>query len=657
MPKQNNSENLGYIPLYYSEKVSKNFIDRHNDINKIQVVASNENGLGLLKDFHISTFTSSLNTRMNFYDNYVDLYGHNFVSPVGKFGRQFYKYYLADSIMQNGHLVYTIKYVPRNEKDLAFKGKFTVVKNLWAVKELDAQLPRQANINFLNKFDIIYRYQIINDTISFFKSNSFKATFNYNKFPKNNRSMLEVNKFTVYKNVVIGQNAKPFPDVSKKDSLRKTVGLSKVDTLFTSYRDSTDDNSGTKIINSIDSINNIGWVKIANKVTNMFVTEYYNVGKYEIGPFLNLVQYNKVEGVRLSLGGRTGPLFNPNFTVGAMAGYGLKDKKWKWITDFTWKFKTERRTVLKLHASNNLQLWGVYGHIRLIKENVRTVGEDSFISAIFKRLQNDRRAFVFQVSGYVEHQWTKGFSTSLQLEGNKITGNQYVPFIQNGIDIGSIQNQEATLKLRFSWDEKTLDRFVRRYYLGSPFPIVNLLGTVGRFKAGTQTGNYYKLHMTIKHRFLIGIPMVRYVVETGVLFGKVPFPMLVIQRGNESYGLSRFRFNLLNNASVASDHYFSFMGEVFMNGIILNRIPGVRLLNIRAVVSAKYLYSSLSNKHQQVVSFPWSMSLPGNQYLELGVGITNIFKFLRVDYIWRVMPGNLPTMPQHGIRVKIDVDL
>ena len=94
-----------------------------------------------------------------------------------------------------------------------------------------------------------------------------------------------------------------------------------------------------------------------------------------------------------------------------------------------------------------------------------------------------------------------------------------------------------------------------------------------------------------------------------------------------------------------------------MNGIILNRIPAVRLLNIRAVVSVKYLYSSLSNKHEQVINFPWSMNLPGNQYLELGVGITNIFKSLRVDYIWRVMPGNLPTMPQHGIRVKIDVDL
>ncbi len=657
MPHQKNKANMGFIPLFYSEKIAKTFRDHKKGISQNQVIAFKENGLGLLKDLKIARYSNSLSTTMDFYDNYIDLYGHNFVSPIGGLGRQFYKYYLSDSIMQKGRMLYTIKYVPKNDKDLAFTGKFTVIKDLWAVVDIEASLPRIANVNFLNRFDVSYIYQILNDTISFFKSNTIIATFNYNKLPNNGRSMLEINMFTSYKDIKTGLTAHQLkPVVSKNPALSKTEPTP-ADTLFLQYRKANHNISATQTMQSIDSINNIGWVRFMNKTTDMFVTEYYNFGKYDVGPFLNLLQYNKVEGMRLSFGGRTGALFNPYYSAAAMVGYGLKDKQWKYNTNFTWKFNSKKRTILSLHLSKNLQLFGVYGHIHLIKENLRTVGEDSFISAIFKRTQNERRALFYKTSLYFEHQWKKGFSSAIILENNKIQDNTYVPFVQNGLDIKQIRFQQATLKVRLSWHETILDRFLRRYYLGTHYPIINLLGTIGQYEAGSQTGNYYKIHMTLKHRFLLGIPMIRYIVETGAVFGKVPFPLLEIHRGNESYGLSRFRFNLLNNASVASDRYFSFMGEIFLNGIVMNRIPLLRQLNIRSVLSTKYLYSQLSNKHVQVVSLPWNMSLPGHQYLEFGVGITNIFKFLRVDYVWRVLPKTFPTMPNQGVRIKIEIDL
>ncbi len=657
LPQQKDSSKMGFIPLFYSKKITNTFIDHKKHLSQSQVIAFKENGLGLLKDLQISRYSNSLSTLMNFYDNYVDLLGHNFVSPIGGLGRQFYKYYLADSTLQNGRMIYTIKYVPKNNKDLAFKGRFIVIKGLWAIQDIEASLPRIANVNFLNEFGISYRYQILNDSISFFKSNKVTATFNYNKLPKNHRSMLEINKYTAYNNVKTGQTARQLvPAETGKVASKRNAGTVS-DTLFTRYSNSSQNISGKQISRSIDSINNIGWVRFLNKTTDMFVTEYYNVGKYEIGPFLNLIQLNRVEGLRLSFGGRTGSQLNPNYSIGAMAGYGFKDKQWKYNTFFTWKFKTQHRTILRFHTSKDLQLLGMYGHIRLIKENTTTLGEDSFISAFFKRTQNFRRAMFFQTSIYFEREWKKGFLTGLKLENDKIQDNQYVPFIQNGIDIGQIRTQAATLKLRFSWHEKIIDRFLRRYYIGTHFPIINILGTFGRYEAGNQTGNYYKIHMTLKQRFLIGIPMVRYIVETGALFGKVPFPLLEIHRGNESYGLSRFRFNLLNNATIASDRYFSFMGEIFMNGIITNRIPLLRRLNVKSVFSVKYLYSQLNNKHAGVVSFPWDMNLPGHHYLELGVGITSIFKFLRVDYVWRVMPKNFQPMPKAGIRIKIDIDM
>jgi hypothetical protein len=372
LPQQKDNSKMGFIPLFYSEKITKTFIDHKKNMSQTKVVAFKENGLGMLKDLQISRYSNSLSTLMNFYDNYVDLLGHNFVSPIGGLGRQFYKYYLADSTLQNGRMIYTIKYVPKNNKDLAFKGKFIVIKGLWAIQDIEASLPRIANVNFLNKFNISYRYQMLNDSVSFFKSNQITASFNYNKLPNNHRSMLEINKYTAYKDVKTGIAAKPLITVTNGQiaSVKKAVYAS--DSLFSHFTNSPQNISGNQISRSIDSINHIGWVKFFNKTTDMFVTEYYNVGKYEIGPFLNLAQFNRVEGLRLSFGGRTGALFNPNYSIGAMAGYGFKDKQWKYNTFFTWKFKTQNRTILRLHASKDLQLFGVYGHIHLIKENTGT---------------------------------------------------------------------------------------------------------------------------------------------------------------------------------------------------------------------------------------------------------------------------------------------
>lgn len=656
LPRLNDTSTMGFLPLFYSEKLTDNFIDRKAHLSESRTIYHRENGFGMLKDLQISGYTNSLSTVMNFYDNYVGLFGHNFVSPIGALGRSFYKYYLSDSLKQNGRMIYTIKYVPRNKKDLAFRGKFTVVKGLWAIKHIDASLPQVANINFLNRFVVSYNYQIVDDSLSFFKGNRIEATFNYNKLPNNKRIMLQVDKVSIYKNVLIGKAAhRPAPE-EKVGLSHRQAAVS--DSLIDQYRNiSRNSISGPNIMRSIDSINNVGWVRFLNKTSNMFVTGYYSVGKLEIGPFLNLVQYNRVEGLRLSFGGRTGALFNRHYSFAMLGGYGFKDKQWKYNTSFTWKFNTPKRTILRLKASKNLQLFGVYGYIHLIKENTLTVGEDSFISAIFKRAQNERRAMFYKYNALFEHEWKRGFTTSLKLEADVIQDNHYVPFIQSGIDIGQIKNQELTAKIRLSWHEKILDRFLRRYYLGTHYPIINILGTFGRYEAGSQAGNYYKIHMTLKQRFNAGIPMIRYIVETGASFGKMPFPLLEIQRGNESYGYSRYRFNLLNNATIASDRYFSFMGESFMNGLLLNRVPLIRRLNLRCVFSVKYLYSRLSNSNGQVVDFPWNMHLPGHQYLEGSFGIDNIFKFLRVDFVYRFLPVNFAPMPKYGVRVKIDVNL
>ena len=42
-------------------------------------------------------------------------------------------------------------------------------------------------------------------------------------------------------------------------------------------------------------------------------------------------------------------------------------------------------------------------------------------------------------------------------------------------------------------------------------------------------------------------------------------------------------------------------------------------------------------------------------YMEVGVGILNIFNFLRLDYIWRLNYLNSPNIEKSGLRFDLDL--
>jgi len=183
------------------------------------------------------------------------------------------------------------------------------------------------------------------------------------------------------------------------------------------------------------------------------------------------------------------------------------------------------------------------------------------------------------------------------------------------------------------------------------------VSTFGRYTVAGSSGNYLKLHLLVNHNFNVGATLFRYILETGLVIGKVPFPLLEQHRGNETYGYSRYRFNLLNNSTVASDRYFSVMAEYHTNGILMSRLPVLRELNIRAVFSGKYLYAYVSDKHQEVLEFPWDMRIPGNHYLELGFGFENIMKILRIEAVWRPVPVHFEGLPNFGVLARLQFAL
>jgi hypothetical protein len=325
LPESKDSLGLLSVPVFYSEKVNDNFIDNTEKEVVVEQVAIRQNGIGLLESLDVKGYTSAMSAEVNFYNNYVELFQKRFVSPISSSGLQFYRYYLEDSITTDLGIEYHIRYFPKRKKDPAFTGEFSVVKDIWALTSITATLPSSANVNFLNTFTIDFDFVKLTDSAFFFQENSFAASFNYSKFKASkNEMVLKVAKTTTYSDILLGNNAvRPI----QTDSLQKVGLLVETDSLIDYHRHLAKNQASTNTINTLDSINNIGWVKFMNKNTAMLFTGYFNFGKFDLGPYLELIRYNNVEGLRLSFSGRTSEQLSKRFFVGGKLGYGFGDEE------------------------------------------------------------------------------------------------------------------------------------------------------------------------------------------------------------------------------------------------------------------------------------------------------------------------------------------
>lgn len=94
-----------------------------------------------------------------------------------------------------------------------------------------------------------------------------------------------------------------------------------------------------------------------------------------------------------------------------------------------------------------------------------------------------------------------------------------------------------------------------------------------------------------------------------------------------------------------------------MNGNLFNRIPLIKKLKWREVFCFRGLWGHLTDKNNPVKNgeglfrFPEETSQLGRApYMEASVGIENIFKFLRLDYVWRLNYRDNPDIQTHGVR-------
>jgi hypothetical protein len=209
----------------------------------------------------------------------------------------------------------------------------------------------------------------------------------------------------------------------------------------------------------------------------------------------------------------------------------------------------------------------------------------------------------------------------------------------NGSSMQTVGDMSLRIGLRLSHNE-TISRYpFDTYYLGSRWPIFSMNITAGI--PGIMQNSYKYLRLDGRVQYDLRLPPVgvsKFMIEGGKIFGQVPYLLLKLHEGNSSYFYTSYAFSCMNFYEFASDAWLSLFYEHHFNGVILGQIPLIKKLNWREVFVFKGVYGTLSrhNEAGTIMQLPGFMSSVRKPYLETGFGIENIFRLLRVDFIWRL---------------------
>lgn len=644
------------LPIYFSEKVSENILQRNPRVEKGKVIVERQEGLGFLEQMNILGYSTNLSLGYNFYDNIVEIFDKPFISPLSNRAFLFYKFYLTDSLKTENGLEYTINVVPKNTRDMAFNGQIRIIKDMWSISQIALSIPANANLNYVNNLNIYQEFQPLNDSLNFYRVDAINADLKITK----DHSLFDidftahVNKRSVYDSLSTNFEASAFDTTtnSRIATQNSSINTKSVKELRPEPLTNTEQNA----IIRIDSLNNDWRIKSADALSQMFITGYIPGEYFELGPYLELIKNNRVEGLRYTLSGRTSSKLTKNTMIYGHIGYGTRDKEWKYGLGIKHKFKTSKRRLISVEYRNDLAKIGDNRSIFLIKENMMVSGEDNLIASIFTNKPLDKISREIKYSATYEHEWRQGVSTTAEYKNRTIYSGLYLPFVAANTFINTIGTNELTLGLRLSWGEKYTDDYCRRYYMGTKYPIVNLRLTGGQYQLGNITNEYLKARLVINHDINIGQTKFEYVLETGATLGDVPFPLLDIHRTDQSLGFARYSFNMMNEMEFASDQFVSLMADYHLNGLLFNRMPFLKQLGIREVASAKLLWSNLGDNHRKLLNYPALIHEANTPYAEISAGIENFFQYFRFDIVWRLNYLNHPNVSPIGIRARFDVN-
>ncbi|MDQ3047158.1 MAG: DUF5686 and carboxypeptidase regulatory-like domain-containing protein [Bacteroidota bacterium] len=632
------------LPVYMSESAFKRFVSDSANVNSEILIAHKSTGDNYE---NLITIADKLIEDVNVYDNYFRMLDKNFVSPITDGYQLFYRYYLEDSVNIDGDKCFRIRYVPKWEEDFTFSGELYIHAGTWAIKKIDMKVTKEINLNYVKDISIHQEFVRINNKW-YEKKARTRATISPLKWKKSED--FTVNRSTSFRNYRSGNDSlirKEFQDMEANKFYGEEVNLEAFWKLM--RHDSLDKKERFNYMIA-DTLNYVPVISKAKKVTTIVASGYMELGKVSMHQMHTFYSKNPYEGDRFKFGLITNRHFNKKIQIGGYAAYGLQDKEIKYKgTLLNVINKSEDRLILGLSYSYDVDQLGVSpGHIAV----------DNFITSFSQINKKVKLTFNREAKIYIEKEWVKGIVSKVTLLNTELRPIGSIRFQKLVNETGNvihhvhdITTSEIQLSSRFSINEKFYINEFRRISLGSPYPVFTIDLAIGGKRILGSDYNYQRHTANIKGKLPLNpVGTLHYRLEGGKIFGTVPYPLLVLHPANQTLAYDLEGFNLMNYFEFASDQYTSLYLDHHLDGFILNKIPLLKKAQLREVVSARGVIGSLSDKNKKEMILPDGMKDVTKPYVECSVGLENIFKLLRIEYVRRLT--HISTAPEDNWSIK-----
>lgn len=672
---------------------------------------------------------------MNIFSNDINILLNRFVSPLSStLANSFYHYYIMDTVMIEDTRCVDLAFVPVNSESFGFTGHlYIVADDSYALKRYKINVPPHINLNWLSHMSIEETFTQQPDGRWASKQVNTHARLAIRKKSKHNIYARQTRYFSDYQ-----------MGVSIPDSLFYMAGNTIEETGFNHKpHDFWVENRPFPLTGKETVIDSLQvellrvpvFHALVNTVQDLIqefipTTHLRDSSKWDFGPIFNTISYNEQEGARLRVGGMTTANQNKRWFTSEYLAYGFTDQRIKGGITILHSFHDKKYHPYE-SLRHNLSLTLSYD-LEELGQTYRVLDRDHIFNSIKFSYAPKPMQYIGRIRLKYEKEWANQFSiiTWADFMNNQPNGSYkstapiagHTPTWSNGAwgfnSWGKWRPDRSPLTMQYlkrnpdgSFTETpfyhdAMWTLQLRYSPGgfiyndrqgieSPF---NLWKDAPVFRFTNEVGYiledkyfYNRIQFSAETRvWLSAFGHLDIQGDLGYVVGpKVPFTKLFIPVSNQSILMDPKSFSLMQPMEFLMDRYASLHMTYYLKGWIFNRIPGLKKLKLREVLSFHALAGYLGDRNNPtktdgLYELPYTYMVDGKAmqarttfadkpyydeagalrykygympYMEITAGIENIFKIIRIEYVRRLthlepMPGQkLGPWQRNGIRL------
>ena len=359
---------------------------------------------------------------------------------------------------------------------------------------------------------------------------------------------------------------------------------------------------------------------------------------FNLGPITQMFSYNYTEGARLRVGGYTSQKISKQASIGGYLAYGTKDERWKYRGDII--YYPRLKDQLRFTYVNDLNIPG------------QDCLEDKRDRIFYSLYQSHTKNMSLQKIEQLSYE-TEGFHPfSLKLH-TKHTYDQPLGIVKyetvnNGVHatVNDITTSEIGASFRFSPNERYLRIKGKRIVFCSPDVDIKLSHRIGIRGILGSNFNYHITDAALFKSFDFPLNTGSFGVRLsgGKVWNSVPFPLLFIPEGNQSYVFEENDYNLMRFYEFITDRFVAGKADLQINWSPVKVFFPKSKMKMHGGIKA--IYGPLSDKnnpqlHTELFILNNGVEALGKKtYAEANIGLSGILNYLRIDYVYRFTYGN-----------------